>query len=43
MKSGYCLGCKRSALLIGDLCERCDPLAHSEDIAVILRIEKEGD
>ena len=43
MRSGYCLECKKSALLIGDLCAKCDPWAHNPDIAVILRIEEVGD
>lgn len=39
MKTSWCLGCKYYAYLIGDLCADCDPLAHDENVAVILRIE----
>ena len=43
MRTGACLNCKWIRLLIGDLCAQCDPLAHNDDIAVILRIEEVGD
>ena len=43
MKNGWCLGCKYYAFLIDDLCKACDPLAHDEGVAVILRIMEVGD
>ena len=30
MRSGYCLGCKRAALLFEDLCAECDPQGGDE-------------
>ena len=43
MKNGWCLGCKYYAYLIADMCKECDPLAHDENVAVILRIEEVGE
>ena len=43
MRTGWCLDCKVYAYLIADLCKNCDPLAHDENVATILRIEEVGD
>ena len=34
MRAGYCLGCKRSALLYPDLCAACDPQGGDDDAGI---------
>jgi hypothetical protein len=43
MKAGWCLDCHYYAMLIAGRCKDCDPLAHDDNVAVILRIEEVGD
>ena len=45
MKSGYCLGCKRSALLAADYCDNCELTADRAryDAMIEAHLAKAGD